>query len=168
MPPKTLNIAETQVCVGAVGDEYGNGWYHLVFIQRLSEQGKWIACNADLEVEVVDLDDSKVVPLTRNQPAPAWCRANLYGIDAGAFGTTEEPEQVRHPARHLLASLVSTSRLRLVSLRVGTTAILLTTSLAKRSRRTSLRTLLALRPGQRCAWWTRKVAAKIGLSDNVL
>ena len=53
MPPKALDIVETQVVVGATAqpDEHGNDWYHLVLIQRLSEQGKWFACNGDLEVE---------------------------------------------------------------------------------------------------------------------
>ena len=101
MPPKPLNVAETQVCGGAVDDQYGNDWYHLVPIQRLSEQGKWIACNGDLEVEVVDLNDSRVAPLTRNQPVSARCRNGLYGSDANAFSSTEAIERVRYEARHL-------------------------------------------------------------------
>jgi len=105
MPPKALNIAETQVCVGAEDDQHGNDWYHLVLIQRLSEQGKWIACNGDLEVEVVDLNESRVVPLTRNQPVSARCRNGLYGSDRNALSSTEAIKKVRREARHLAGIL---------------------------------------------------------------
>ena len=53
-----------------------------------------------LGVEVVDLYDGKVVPLTRNQPTPTRRRATLYGFNRGAFSTAEELE-VRLQAREL-------------------------------------------------------------------
>ena len=105
MPPEALKAVKTQVCVGAVDDQHGNDWYHLALIQRLSEQGEWIACNGDLEVEVVDVNDSRVMPLTRNQPVSARCRKGLYGSDRNALSTSEAIEKVRREARHLAGIL---------------------------------------------------------------
>ena len=105
MPPMALDVSEAQVCVGSIDDPLGYDWYHLVLILRLWEDGNWIACNGDLEVELVNLNDSRVVPLVRDQPIPFRCHANLCGFEAGVVDCDQALERVIDESRQLAGTL---------------------------------------------------------------
>ena len=96
-----LNVSDAQVCVSPVGRPPGYDWYHLVLILRLRDHGKWIACNGDLEVELLNLNDSRVAPLFRDHPIPLRCRSNLCGFEARLVECDQALDRVRDEACQL-------------------------------------------------------------------
>ena len=72
------DIEPTQVCLGY--DEDANfTWHQRVLLIRLgTESTRWVAAAPDGDVNIVDLADHRVVPLTRNAPVPIRVAGDCY------------------------------------------------------------------------------------------
>ena len=71
-----LDIPEAQVAIDFPQDANFT-WHVRVLVARLTDS-VWIGFSPDLEAELVDLRDHRVVPLVRNAPFPARVRGDIY------------------------------------------------------------------------------------------
>ena len=63
-----FDIPEKQVLV--YFEDPGRSFHHRILLVALQPGGRWIGCSADYDVEVLDLADFAVIPLTRGLPFP--------------------------------------------------------------------------------------------------
>ena len=96
-----LDIQETQVAID-FPDDARFTWHVRVLMSQLSDGGRWVGFSPDLEAEVIDMADHRVVPLVRKAPFPARISGDVYyrtGI------TDEEFADVLYQCRALAAVL---------------------------------------------------------------
>ena len=67
--PMGLDLHEQQVAVDFEDDD-AFLWHHRVLFERVGDQGRWVACSPDGELEVLDLADHRVIPIPRGGPVP--------------------------------------------------------------------------------------------------
>ena len=72
----SFEVPEPQVCVHY--DDPGQEWHHRILLLAGGVLGRWIACSMDYDVEVMDLADYLVVPLTRASPFLQRILGNTY------------------------------------------------------------------------------------------
>ena len=72
-----LDIQETQVAID-FPDDARFTWHVRVLVSQLSDGGRWVGFSPDLEAEVIDLADHRVVPLVRKAPFPASIAGDVY------------------------------------------------------------------------------------------
>ena len=74
---KALDIPEPQVAVDFPDDQFFT-WHVRVLVTQLGDGGRWVAFSPDLEPEVIDLADHRVVPLVRGAAFPQRIRGDVY------------------------------------------------------------------------------------------
>ena len=74
---KALDIPEPQVAVDFPDDQFFT-WHVRVLVTQLGDGGRWVAFSPDLEPEVIDLADHRVVPLVRDAVFPQRIRGDVY------------------------------------------------------------------------------------------
>ena len=72
-----LDIPEPQVAVDFPDDQFFT-WHVRVLVTQLGDGGRWVAFSPDLEPEVIDLADHRVVPLVRDAVFPQRIRGDVY------------------------------------------------------------------------------------------
>eukprot|EP00971_Amphidinium_carterae_P087653 1734223-Amphidinium_carterae.1 len=77
-----LDVDEPQCLVDFFEDPNGYRWHmRLLLIQGGSNSSRWIWATPDLEVQVGDLSDHRIVALSKGQPLPPDKIQETYGFD---------------------------------------------------------------------------------------
>ena len=79
--PRALDLDVPQVAVDYFDDEGGFPWHHRLLLVKLGEGSRWAAATPTHEIEVVNLDQHRVVPLVRGAEVPPRCREGFFGFD---------------------------------------------------------------------------------------
>ena len=74
-----LDVSQDQVLVGYFEDENFQ-WHHRLLLCSLGG-ARWAAPSPDHSVEIINLDDHRVLPLRRRGPFPARVAGNVYAFD---------------------------------------------------------------------------------------
>ena len=72
----SLDVPEAQVAID-FPDDANFTWHARVLVVRLTDS-VWIGFSPDLEAELIDLREHRVVPLARGAPFPARVRNDIY------------------------------------------------------------------------------------------
>lgn len=81
-------------------------WHHRVLVEKLDKAGRWVCATPDLECEVVDLNNHRVVAVARAATFPRRVQGNVYAFSGLSDA---EYDQVRAEARALAAVLGAAS-----------------------------------------------------------
>ena len=79
--PRSLDISEQQICV-EFPDDANYTWHARVLLHKLTDGGRWVALTPDLEVEVLDVSQLRIVPLARAAPVPSRIHGDCDLFDA--------------------------------------------------------------------------------------
>ena len=94
------DVEEHQIAV-----EYPNDpnyvWHQRFLVHRLDDQ-RWIGFSADLESEVIDVSQARVLPLPRGGVVPARIRGQLYFVD----GLTDAELDGARAECHALSNII--------------------------------------------------------------
>eukprot|EP00971_Amphidinium_carterae_P337711 6474657-Amphidinium_carterae.1 len=94
-----LEIDEAQCLVDFFGDPNGYRWHmRVLLIQGGTNSSRWIWATPDLEVQVGDLADHRIVALSKGQPLPQDKIHETYGFDPL---TEDEMNRLRREAINL-------------------------------------------------------------------
>jgi hypothetical protein len=75
---RTLGTELTQVLVDFFEDDFH--WHHRVLLVQVSGT-RWVVATPDLDVEVTDLSEHRVLPLPRASAFPARVVGSVYVFD---------------------------------------------------------------------------------------
>lgn len=110
MPPKavtvearTLDVAERQVLIDCPDDSAGLRWHHRLRLQPTPTPGVWLAASPDYEVLRCDLNQHRVITLSRDRPLPPERASEGYAFDVPH--SEEDLRRARQEARELLQVL---------------------------------------------------------------
>ena len=103
MAARGLDIVEQQIAA-YYPEDAEIGWHHRILVRRLNDQGRWVAASPDLELEVMDLNQTRFLPLTRSAAIPARIRDDFYGF--GNAGVTEQQLSDLHVEAEALAQVL--------------------------------------------------------------
>ena len=98
--PKSFNIPEKQVLVYFWEDEGQFYWHHRILLVATGNPGKWICATPDYEIQLVDLSEHRIVPLTKDEVFPTDYRGYIYSFDT-ADCSEARVEVMRRQARFL-------------------------------------------------------------------
>ena len=73
-----FDIPEQQVLLHH--DDPGFSWHHRILLVAAGPGGRWIGCSTDYEVEIIELLQYLVLPLTRGLPFPARVAGDFYSV----------------------------------------------------------------------------------------
>ena len=101
--PRALDVVEQQVALDFPEDAL-YFWHSRILLRRLGDGSRWIGVSPDLELEVVDLSDHRVVPYVRAAPLPGRVAEGVYHFDAA--DVTEDVLQRLHQEAIALAHVL--------------------------------------------------------------
>ena len=75
-----LDIEQLQVAV-AFDDDARYCWHHLNLMVKFDGDWRWVVATPTHDVQIMDLSDYNVAPLSRGRPIPRQLRGSFFGCD---------------------------------------------------------------------------------------